>query len=283
MPLDPSYSATWSAHPLGGAGLVVVGRHERSLTVGAGGFVDGITLWARAQGAPLARRPLRGDTRAGRGWRQGVATMREMVYVLIVVGAGAVLGLDDARNDTRTGRDFSPGSIQPRVMFKGVQSNGRPGATGRGLRRHRPPSPMTQRRTCWTPRSATRPVGQGPRGRRAGEWVTRRGTGRSAGDDVTPDVGPIAHVVHPMKLSFDGRARLLACDRRIHFVEVPPPESEEIHAVSSLVTYGWGCIPVQVRIWATSWGETSLFPKDGGSSRCRLGPSITRGRGSGSG
>lgn len=66
-----------------------------------------------------------------------------------------------------------------------------------------------------------------------------------------------------MKLSFDGELIFWRGPSPFHFVEVPPPESEEIHAVSSLVTYGWGCIPVQVRIGATSW-ETSLFPKDGG-------------------
>ena len=29
-----------------------------------------------------------------------------------------------------------------------------------------------------------------------------------------------------------------------------------------MLTYGWGVIPVQVRIGDTEW-ETSLFPKDG--------------------
>ncbi|NTU55033.1 MAG: DUF1905 domain-containing protein [Anaerolineales bacterium] len=46
------------------------------------------------------------------------------------------------------------------------------------------------------------------------------------------------------------------------FVAVPPKQSEEIKAVSGLVTYGWGVIPVHVRIGRTEW-TTSLFPKDG--------------------
>jgi hypothetical protein len=46
------------------------------------------------------------------------------------------------------------------------------------------------------------------------------------------------------------------------FVAVPPQQSEEIKAVSGLVTYGWGVIPVHVRIGRTEW-TTSLFPKDG--------------------
>jgi hypothetical protein len=47
-----------------------------------------------------------------------------------------------------------------------------------------------------------------------------------------------------------------------YFVTVPEDESLEIDAVSSSVTYGWGVIPVTVRIGETVW-KTSLFPKDG--------------------
>ncbi len=46
------------------------------------------------------------------------------------------------------------------------------------------------------------------------------------------------------------------------FVAVPPKQSDEIRAVSGLVTYGWGVIPVHVRVGRTEW-KTSLFPKDG--------------------
>jgi hypothetical protein len=48
-----------------------------------------------------------------------------------------------------------------------------------------------------------------------------------------------------------------------HFVTVPEEESAELHAASSIVTYGWGMIPVSARIGDTGW-TTSLFPKDGG-------------------
>ena len=48
-----------------------------------------------------------------------------------------------------------------------------------------------------------------------------------------------------------------------HFVAVPADGGAEIRAVASLVTYGWGVIPVTVRIGATEW-TTALFPKDGG-------------------
>jgi hypothetical protein len=48
-----------------------------------------------------------------------------------------------------------------------------------------------------------------------------------------------------------------------HFITVPDDASAALHAVSADVTYGWGMIPVRVRIGASTF-ETSLFPKDGG-------------------
>jgi hypothetical protein len=48
-----------------------------------------------------------------------------------------------------------------------------------------------------------------------------------------------------------------------HFVTVPEPESGAIADASSLVTYGWGMIPVAAEIGGTRW-TTSLWPKDGG-------------------
>jgi hypothetical protein len=47
-----------------------------------------------------------------------------------------------------------------------------------------------------------------------------------------------------------------------YFVTVPEDESLDLQEVSSAVTYGWGMIPVRVRIGDTAW-ETSLWPKDG--------------------
>ncbi|MEU8819543.1 DUF1905 domain-containing protein [Actinoplanes sp. NPDC048796] len=47
-----------------------------------------------------------------------------------------------------------------------------------------------------------------------------------------------------------------------HFVTVPEDECREIEAASSLVSYGWGMIPVTARIGETGW-TTSLWPKDG--------------------
>lgn len=48
-----------------------------------------------------------------------------------------------------------------------------------------------------------------------------------------------------------------------HFVPVPDGIAAELHALSPLVTYGWGVIPVTARIGETGF-TTSLFPKDGG-------------------
>jgi len=47
-----------------------------------------------------------------------------------------------------------------------------------------------------------------------------------------------------------------------HFITVPDDVSTEVRSLSPLVSYGWGVIPVSVRIGETEW-ETSLFPKDG--------------------
>jgi hypothetical protein len=47
-----------------------------------------------------------------------------------------------------------------------------------------------------------------------------------------------------------------------HVVTVPEDGCRELEATSSLVSYGWGMIPVAARIGRTNW-TTSLFPKDG--------------------
>ncbi|MGA2969859.1 MAG: DUF1905 domain-containing protein [Acidimicrobiales bacterium] len=66
-----------------------------------------------------------------------------------------------------------------------------------------------------------------------------------------------------MRLNFSGDIWFWKGPSPFHFVTVPPDESAELHAVSALVTYGWGVIPVTVKIGKTSWA-TSLLPKDGG-------------------
>jgi hypothetical protein len=66
-----------------------------------------------------------------------------------------------------------------------------------------------------------------------------------------------------VRLTFDGELWFWKGPSPFHFVTIPDRESDEIHAVSHIVTYGWGVIPVSARVGSTGW-ETSLFPKDGG-------------------
>ena len=63
-----------------------------------------------------------------------------------------------------------------------------------------------------------------------------------------------------MDLEFSGEIIHWRGPAPFHFVPVPDEESAAIEAVSSLVTYGWGAIPVRARIGRTDF-KTSLFPK----------------------
>jgi len=66
-----------------------------------------------------------------------------------------------------------------------------------------------------------------------------------------------------MRLEFRGEITYWRGPAPFYFIAVPRDGCREIHAISSLVTYGWGVIPVTARIGETQW-TTSLFPKDGG-------------------
>jgi len=66
-----------------------------------------------------------------------------------------------------------------------------------------------------------------------------------------------------MELQFSGELWFWRGPSPYHFITVPEDESAELQSAAGLVTYGWGMIPVAVRIGATEW-TTSLFPKDGG-------------------
>ncbi|MFI5035757.1 MAG: DUF1905 domain-containing protein [Acidimicrobiales bacterium] len=66
-----------------------------------------------------------------------------------------------------------------------------------------------------------------------------------------------------MQLTFRGEIWYWRGPVPFHFVTVPDEESAELHAVSTLVTYGRGVIPVSAKIGTTRW-TTSLFPKAGG-------------------
>ena len=64
-----------------------------------------------------------------------------------------------------------------------------------------------------------------------------------------------------MNFEFEGEILFWKGPAPWYFVPVPPEQSRDLKAVSGIVTYGWGVIPVQARIGKTVW-QTSLFPKD---------------------
>ena len=65
-----------------------------------------------------------------------------------------------------------------------------------------------------------------------------------------------------MNIEFTGKIWFWRGPAPWYFVTVPAQPSRELKAISKFVTYGWGVIPVEVRIGETEW-KTSLFPKDG--------------------
>ena len=48
-----------------------------------------------------------------------------------------------------------------------------------------------------------------------------------------------------------------------HWLSLPPDVCDYVQSQAAAATYGWGAIPVCVRIGGTRW-ETSLLPRDGG-------------------
>ena len=65
-----------------------------------------------------------------------------------------------------------------------------------------------------------------------------------------------------MNIEFSGNIWFWRGPAPWFFVTVPAEQSLDLKAISGFVTYGWGVIPVHVRIGKTEF-TTSLFPKDG--------------------
>jgi hypothetical protein len=65
-----------------------------------------------------------------------------------------------------------------------------------------------------------------------------------------------------MNMEFVGEVWYWRGPAPYHFITVPEEACVGLRAVSAVVSYGWGMIPVRVRIGGSVW-ETSLFPKDG--------------------
>lgn len=68
--------------------------------------------------------------------------------------------------------------------------------------------------------------------------------------------------VPSLDLAFRGEVVYWRGPSPFHFVAIPEDECRDIEAVSSLVTYGWGAIPVRAQLGRTIW-TTSLFPRHG--------------------
>ena len=66
-----------------------------------------------------------------------------------------------------------------------------------------------------------------------------------------------------MDLEFSGEIWFWRGPSPWHFVSVPDDECQAIATTAGRVSYGWGMIPVAVRIGETGY-TTSLWPKDGG-------------------
>ena len=65
-----------------------------------------------------------------------------------------------------------------------------------------------------------------------------------------------------MRFEFSGEIWFWKGPAPWYFVTVPEELCLDLKAISAQVTYGWGMIPVEVRIGKTRW-KTSLWPKDG--------------------
>jgi hypothetical protein len=64
-----------------------------------------------------------------------------------------------------------------------------------------------------------------------------------------------------MDLEFSGEMWFWKGPAPWHFVTVPDESCSALDAMSAVVSYGWGMIPVTARIGRTRW-TTSLWPKD---------------------
>jgi len=66
-----------------------------------------------------------------------------------------------------------------------------------------------------------------------------------------------------MDLEFTGKIFYWRGPSPYHYVAVPAEQSGDIKAIASLVTYGWGVIPVRARSagQVTGWLRVFLLPR----------------------
>ena len=65
-----------------------------------------------------------------------------------------------------------------------------------------------------------------------------------------------------LELEFDGEVISWHGPAPFHFVAMPADPSAAVRGIAKSVSYGWGCIPVRVRVQDTDF-TTALIPKDG--------------------
>ncbi|MBP6786499.1 MAG: DUF1905 domain-containing protein [Candidatus Promineofilum sp.] len=65
-----------------------------------------------------------------------------------------------------------------------------------------------------------------------------------------------------MHIEFSGPIWFWRGPSPFYFVTVPNDLSDALKTIAGSVTYGWGMIPVRVRIGRSQW-PTALFPKNG--------------------
>jgi hypothetical protein len=65
-----------------------------------------------------------------------------------------------------------------------------------------------------------------------------------------------------LDLEFEGEVIQWRGPSPFHFVVMPDHASADVRGVANAVSYGWGCIPVRVRIEDARF-TTALIPKDG--------------------
>ena len=63
-----------------------------------------------------------------------------------------------------------------------------------------------------------------------------------------------------MNIEFTGKLWFWKGPAPWYFVTIPAEQCRGLNAIAGAVTYGWGMIPVHVRIGTTEW-TTSLWPK----------------------
>jgi hypothetical protein len=66
-----------------------------------------------------------------------------------------------------------------------------------------------------------------------------------------------------MDVVFEGELYSWRGPAPYHFIRVPDDICVGLRELAPIISYGWGVIPVSLRIGDTAF-ETSLFPKDGG-------------------